>query len=262
MSEKRIAIVATENVLFKNDFMFSLIKARPDIITAVFKLKFRHPKTNPFTHYKKYFTLLGLKGVIYIAKLTLYNEFKKLLSYLNFIKGSYSLKQIAKSYNIKYFQIHNVNSKNFITLLDQNNIDYIFNSGNQIYKKIVLEKYNGKILNRHSSILPQYGGIYPIFWQLLSGDKTGGVTLHWVDMGIDTGDIAYQKVFNINSKKSLFWHYKKAFEISLELSLKAIKDLDNGVILSKKMDLSKKTYYSWPEYSDIKSFKNKKLTIV
>ncbi len=47
-------------------------------------------------------------------------------------------------------------------------------------------------LNLHPSLLPAYRGPAPLFWQLRAGEGVTGVTLHFLDRGIDTGDIVAQ----------------------------------------------------------------------
>lgn len=46
-------------------------------------------------------------------------------------------------------------------------------------------------LNLHSSLLPAYRGPVPVFWQLRDGAPTG-VTVHFMDEGLDTGDVVAQ----------------------------------------------------------------------
>lgn len=48
-------------------------------------------------------------------------------------------------------------------------------------------------LNVHPSLLPAYRGPHPIFWQYWAGESATGVTVHWMDAGLDTGDIAGQR---------------------------------------------------------------------
>jgi methionyl-tRNA formyltransferase len=48
-------------------------------------------------------------------------------------------------------------------------------------------------LNLHPSLLPQFRGPEPLFWTFRAGVQQTGVTLHWLDAGLDTGDIALQK---------------------------------------------------------------------
>jgi len=47
-------------------------------------------------------------------------------------------------------------------------------------------------LNVHPSHLPDYRGPAPLFWQLRDGVSPLGVTIHWMDAKLDTGDIAAQ----------------------------------------------------------------------
>jgi methionyl-tRNA formyltransferase len=45
-------------------------------------------------------------------------------------------------------------------------------------------------LNVHTSLLPRHRGPDPIFWTYMDDDANSGVTVHWMDTGIDTGPIA------------------------------------------------------------------------
>ena len=47
-------------------------------------------------------------------------------------------------------------------------------------------------LNVHPSYLPDYRGPAPLFWQLRDGVDPMGVTVHWMDAHLDSGDIAAQ----------------------------------------------------------------------
>jgi len=48
-------------------------------------------------------------------------------------------------------------------------------------------------LNVHPSLLPDYRGPAPIFWQLHEGETRTGVTIHWMDADFDTGPLADQR---------------------------------------------------------------------
>lgn len=49
-------------------------------------------------------------------------------------------------------------------------------------------------LNLHPSVLPRHRGGDPIFWTYHADDRQAGVTLHWIDGGVDSGDIVDQEV--------------------------------------------------------------------
>jgi phosphoribosylglycinamide formyltransferase-1 len=49
-----------------------------------------------------------------------------------------------------------------------------------------------KVINTHPALLPAFPGAHPVRDALLAGVKESGVTVHWVDQGIDTGPIISQ----------------------------------------------------------------------
>ena len=73
-----------------------------------------------------------------------------------------------------------------------NDVDMIISYG---YKKIInkklIDKFKNRIINVHISLLPRGRGMYPNFWNALENNR-GGVTIHYIDEGIDTGDVLTQ----------------------------------------------------------------------
>jgi methionyl-tRNA formyltransferase len=58
---------------------------------------------------------------------------------------------------------------------------------------LAIPRYGG--VNLHPSLLPAYRGPAPLFWQARQGEPQTGVTLHYLDNGLDTGDIVAQTSF-------------------------------------------------------------------
>ena len=75
------------------------------------------------------------------------------------------------------------------------NSDFIISYGyRHILKKDILDKFPNMAINLHISLLPWNRGADPNLWSFLE-DSPKGVTIHYLDYGIDTGDIlAQQKV--------------------------------------------------------------------
>lgn len=65
--------------------------------------------------------------------------------------------------------------------------------------KEVIEFMKGKIINLHISYLPYNKGAHPNVWSFIE-DTPKGVTIHYIDEGIDTGDIILQKRVFFNEK--------------------------------------------------------------
>ena len=78
------------------------------------------------------------------------------------------------------------------------NLDYMFNFNVlHIYTKDFLKKVNYRSFNFHNSPLPLYRGINSVNWGLFKNEKSWGITWHKIASNVDSGDIIYQKTFDI-----------------------------------------------------------------
>jgi phosphoribosylglycinamide formyltransferase-1 len=137
--------------------------------------------------------------------------------------------KFAKSNNIKYLSI-NYNQKNIekkiLLILKKNNIHMICLAGfMKILSKNFINKFKGKILNIHPSLLPKYKGLYTHERVLKNKEKYTGATVHLVNNKLDSGKIIIQKKIKIlkkDNKKSL---EKKVLTIEHKIYPDAIKIL-------------------------------------
>ena len=91
--------------------------------------------------------------------------------------------------------VNSINSVDTIKLLQQLKPDLIIVNGTRIISKKVLNSVNCKFINTHSGITPKYRGVHGMYWALANNDlANSGVTVHFVDEGIDTGNIIGQSV--------------------------------------------------------------------
>ena len=63
--------------------------------------------------------------------------------------------------------------------------------------------FAGKILNIHPALLPKYPGIHSIERAVQAGEKEVGVTVHFVDEGVDTGPIIVQEPLPVSNSETL-----------------------------------------------------------
>lgn len=73
------------------------------------------------------------------------------------------------------------------------------------------------IINLHGSLLPKYRGANPVNWVLINGESETGVTLHYVDKGIDTGNIIAQKKILIDIHDDAFVLRDKIYQAGKQL---------------------------------------------
>jgi folate-dependent phosphoribosylglycinamide formyltransferase PurN len=89
--------------------------------------------------------------------------------------------------------ISQVNHADTAELLKSQDIDVLFIWGIPIIRPNIIGSVKMMVINAHSSILPEYRGAKSEFWQCFNQDfKHAGITLHQVDVGVDTGDILMQ----------------------------------------------------------------------
>tara|TARA_B100002052_G_C15885811_1_gene601460 strand:+ start:4061 stop:4825 length:765 start_codon:yes stop_codon:yes gene_type:complete len=125
--------------------------------------------------------------------------------------------------------------------------------GNQIFKESVIKLAPKGCLNLHTSLLPKYRGLMPTFWVLKNNEEKTGVSVFFVDKGIDSGPIIVQSEVYIGNKtqKKLIAITKK---IGMEAIAKSIDLIHNDQVKLIKNDSLNKTYYTFPTREDVKMF--------
>lgn len=69
-----------------------------------------------------------------------------------------------------------------------------------IISEEIIKRYPNKIINLHSSYLPWNRGSNPNFWSFVEGTPKG-VTIHFIDRGLDTGNILGQKEITFDEER-------------------------------------------------------------
>jgi methionyl-tRNA formyltransferase len=109
-----------------------------------------------------------------------------------------TLEKVAQKRGIPYFLLHKSNQSDFKLWLKDRRVDLVvIYSMSQLLEQDVIKIPSLGILNLHPSLLPSYRGPNPSFWMYYDAVRQGGVTLHYVDSGEDTGDIVYQRNYDI-----------------------------------------------------------------
>ncbi len=102
-----------------------------------------------------------------------------------------------KSYYTPYFgKTIESAEKEIIDIIEKEKVDIIALAGfMRILSAQFVEKYKNRIVNIHPSLLPKYPGAHAIEKSYASGDEKLGITIHYVDSGMDTGPIIKQESF-------------------------------------------------------------------
>lgn len=100
----------------------------------------------------------------------------------------------------------------------------------KIFRKPALEALKYGILNVHFSLLPKYRGAAPVQYTLFNNEKETGVSLFWIDEGLDTGKIALQKKTEILPNEDSITLFEKLTNLGLEATKEVLQDVSQGKI--------------------------------
>ncbi|TBL68015.1 phosphoribosylglycinamide formyltransferase [Paenibacillus thalictri] len=82
--------------------------------------------------------------------------------------------------------------------LEEHEIDLIVLAGYmRIITPVLVEPWYGRMINIHPSLLPSFPGLHAVRQALDHGVKVTGVTVHYVDGGMDTGPVIAQRAVSI-----------------------------------------------------------------
>lgn len=123
---------------------------------------------------------------------------------------------------------------------------------NRIIPKGFIERYP-QIFNIHPGKLPELRGVMPAFWTLKEGLDKGTVTIHKVEVGIDTGDIfkSYSVPIPIKSYHYLMLDLMKQIEDNIVDDLLALSNENLSLVSQNNIEAK---YYGRPTKNDFTEF--------
>jgi phosphoribosylglycinamide formyltransferase-1 len=90
------------------------------------------------------------------------------------------------------------------TWLESHGVEFVVLAGYMhLLTPPFLRRFPGRIVNVHPSLLPAFPGAHPIEDALAAGVETTGVSVHFVDEGVDTGPIIAQEPVAIAPRETL-----------------------------------------------------------
>ena len=105
---------------------------------------------------------------------------------------------------------------------------------------LTLPKYG--CINVHSSILPKYRGAAPINWAIINGELTTGVTIMYMDQGLDCGDIIQTVETPIGPQEDAGMLTERLAYLGAEALGQAVSSILSGTVTRKKQDDAASTY--------------------
>lgn len=121
----------------------------------------------------------------------------------------------------KVTKVLSINSKEVIDLIKNDKPEIIILSGTRILSKKVILTSQAKIINIHAGITPNYRGVHGAYWALVNKEiHLTGVTVHYVDVGVDTGQIIDQELINISDGDNYATYPLLQLSLGIQLLIK------------------------------------------
>jgi folate-dependent phosphoribosylglycinamide formyltransferase PurN len=133
----------------------------------------------------------------------------------------------------KVVRVKSANLNSSVELIKKLNPDIILVNGTRILSTKLLEATDAIIVNIHAGITPNYRGVHGAYWAFVNKEyHLAGVTLHYVDNGVDTGMVINQALISIN-KNDNFVTYPL---LQLSQGIVLLKSFLNNVLHSPTLE--------------------------
>lgn len=151
------------------------------------------------------------------------------------------VKILAESHNIPVFQP--VKIRNDYEVIKEIKPDLIITCAyGQIIPQEVLDVPKYGAINIHASLLPKYRGSAPIQWAMINGDNETGITLMYMDAGMDTGDMIAKKTCLIDKNDNIETLHNKLSVMGSSLLLEYLPVLIGNSVPREKQNDNLATY--------------------
>jgi methionyl-tRNA formyltransferase len=97
-------------------------------------------------------------------------------------------------------------------------------------------------INIHASLLPKYRGPSPTYWVLKNKETVTGLTCHYIDEGVDTGDIIYQVEVPVKS------------DDTIETIIEKQKKITGLLITESLARITNKNFHPLPQNNELVSY--------
>jgi len=173
-----------------------------------------------------------------IETTSVYEEVRPMLDYFCENKiHSKTVGQACKAVRARLVNVSSLNSPKALDALRQADADLVVYAGGGILRKYFIQTPKVGVLNAHAGPLPQFRGMNATEWALFHGVKPK-ITFHYIDCGIDTGEILFSKSVSTDALASVYALRGRATRVSVEGLLEVVKRISEGKIQPVAQDIN------------------------
>lgn len=151
------------------------------------------------------------------------------------------IKELALKHNIKVFQPEKIR-REYQEILDLNPDIIITCAYGQIIPEVILNYPKYGCINVHASLLPKLRGGSPLHHSIIDGYSETGVTIMYMDKGMDTGDMIKKQSIPILDSDNVGTIHDKLSVIGRDLLLETLPSIIDGTCNRMKQNDADATY--------------------
>ena len=161
------------------------------------------------------------------------------------------VKVCAEENGIPVYQPNTLRGEEFAATLDTLAPDIIIVAAyGKILPENVINYPRLGCINVHGSLLPKYRGAAPIQRAIIDGENETGITIMYMDVGLDTGDMLSKVVVPIGIDDNFETMHDKLADAGAKLLVETVELLENGTATREAQDDSLSTYAAKIENAD------------
>lgn len=151
------------------------------------------------------------------------------------------IKEVALKNNIKVLQPVKIKEE-YQDIINLNPDIIITCAYGQIVPEVILNAPKYGCINVHASLLPKLRGGAPIHKAIINGYKKTGITIMYMDKGMDTGDMISKKEVDITDFDTAETLHDKLQKASVSLLMETLPSIINGTNKREKQNNDEATY--------------------
>jgi methionyl-tRNA formyltransferase len=194
--------------------------------------------------------MLGFYGVTGVARLT--------LRFLQAKLRRQSIGRLAAEHGIPLIPAQSVNAPEYVELVRRMAPDVIVSvAAPEIFRKDLLRTPRLGCINIHSGRLPVYRGMMPTFWQMMRGEREIIVTVHEMAEVLDGGKVLGTVAVPVTERDSLDRIISVTKQEGARLLIDVLQRIQRGEADGVPVDMSGKSYFSFPKREHVKEFRRR-----
>jgi len=256
-AQLRLFLVADNSTFFQSEFLDDFLRSTPDAVVGAAVVTRIPEKHSLETYLRKHWFRLRPTEIA----LLLWGKYSRLLNSLAMlpIEKGYrrSVRTVLSQHQIPTFDVtYDINQPRYLEAIQALTPDVIVASCSLIFGRTLLEIPTHCCVNRHSGLLPDYRGLWPVFHAYRSGEPWTGSTIHVMEPRIDRGQTLAQGRVRMRSSNTLHDLYHQCFLISSPLLLEALDRVRNNEF-NPRGETTDGHYYSFPTREHWRQFRER-----